>query len=77
MSRLKKEFPWAFIETHVFLASAMEADSYFIEEILSTGIEIRLYIGFDQNYIERQKMNSKIIFWQGHQGRHDAWTPAP
>jgi predicted nucleotidyltransferase len=40
LSRIKRKYPWAFIETHVFLASALEADSAFIEEILKTGIEI-------------------------------------
>ena len=40
MAHMRREFSWAFIETHFFLASAMEADSYFIEEILNTGIEI-------------------------------------
>jgi predicted nucleotidyltransferase len=40
MAIMRMEFAWAFIETHVFLASAMELDSFFIEEILKTGIEI-------------------------------------
>ncbi|MDR0572124.1 MAG: nucleotidyltransferase domain-containing protein [Rickettsiales bacterium] len=40
MSHMKSDFPWAFIEIHFFLASAMDTDNFFIEEILKTGIEI-------------------------------------
>ncbi|MDR0620624.1 MAG: nucleotidyltransferase domain-containing protein [Deltaproteobacteria bacterium] len=40
ISIMTMDFPWAFIEPHVFLASALEVDSFFIEEILKTGIEI-------------------------------------
>jgi predicted nucleotidyltransferase len=40
MSLMSLEFGWAFIETHAFLASAMEINSSIIEEIIKTGIEI-------------------------------------
>ncbi|MDR3135291.1 MAG: nucleotidyltransferase domain-containing protein [Deltaproteobacteria bacterium] len=40
ISVMTMAFPWAFLEPHVFLASAMESDSFFIEEIIKTGIEI-------------------------------------
>jgi hypothetical protein len=40
MSLMSLEFGWAFIETHAFLATAMELDSAIIKEILKTGIEI-------------------------------------
>ena len=40
MSRISLEFPWAYVETHIYLASEMEDVAYLVAEILQTGIEI-------------------------------------